>query len=451
MSAERVEHAQIPVFHLVWPLFVENILRTSLMSVDTLMLSRYSQQAVAAMSLVNQFAFFIMLIYMMVSLGASILISQYLGANRRQDAGRIGVGSLVLMVGLSVILSVAVAALSGQIVALYRLDADVARYARQFLLIFGGLSFFMALNIAQASIVRAWGYPRESMWVNIICLLLTVGGNALCLFGPFGLPVFGMVGVALSTVVSQAVACVLYHFIMRRRGDIELPLQELTRLPRSIYRAILSVGVPTAGENLSYNISQIVIFAMIAQMGTNALATVGIVIAILRYVFMPGVSIGNGAQIKVGYLVGAGRHDEATHKVYRYFGAGFAISIFMILCIAATRHEILGVFSADPSLHALATSILFVAAIHEPGRNFNTIIIPALKGAGDVRFPVYVGIASMWGVSVLGAWFLGVRMRLGLVGVWTAMAADEWLRGIIMLLRWRSGAWKSKGLALRST
>jgi putative MATE family efflux protein len=428
MPQERTHHAQIPIVQLVWPLFVENILRTSLMSVDTLMLSRYSPKAVAAMSLVGQFAFFILLIYAMVSIGASILISQNLGAGRRQEAGQVGVGSLVLMAGLSVVLSAVMLLMTGPVIGLYQLDPEVALYARQFLTIFGGLSFFMAFNIGQASIVRAWGFPRDSMWVNVLVLLIRV------------------TGVAVSTVFGQIVACVLYHQIIKRRTGIVLPLREFARVPRTVFRAVLSVGVPTAGENLSYNISQIVIFSMIAQMGTDALAAVGIVFAILRYVFMPGISIGSGAQIKVGYLVGAGRHDEATHKVYRYFGAGFLISLSLVVLVLVMKAELLDIFTHDPKVLTLAASVFVVAAIHEPGRNFNTIIIPALKGAGDVRFPVYVGMASMWGVSVLGAWLLGIHFGLGLVGVWMAMAADEWLRGIIMVLRWRSGAWKHRGL-----
>lgn len=444
MSQQRIDHARIPVLQLVWPLFVENILRTSLMSIDTLMLSRYSENAVAAMSLVNQFAFFILLIYTMVSLGASILISQNLGAGKRREAGLVGVGSVVLMIALSTVLSAIMFGTAGPIVALYDLEPEVALYTKQFLAIFGGFSFFMGFNIAQSSIVRAWGYPRDSMWINVVCLLLTVAGNALCLFGPFGLPVWGVVGVAFSNVFSQVVACVLYQWVIQKRTEIQLPLSSALRIPGSVYRAVLSVGVPTAGENLSYNVSQIVIYSMIARMGTDALAAVGVVLAVLRYVFMPGISIGNGAQIKVGYLVGAGRHDEATSKVYRYFAAGFLLSVVLVASAVAMRHELLGLFSKDPKLVGIAGSILLVAIVHEPGRNFNTIIIPALKGAGDVRFPVYVGIASMWGISVLGAWLLGVHWGLGLVGVWIAMTADEWIRGIVMFLRWRSGAWKTK-------
>ena len=440
-----IDRTQIPLRKLAGPIFVENLLRTSLMSVDTFMLSRYSQNAVAAMSLVNQFAFFIQLLYMMMSIGASILISQNLGAGNKRQAGLMGVGSLALVVGLSLVLSVAVALAARPILGLYDLDPAVALYGRQFLTIYGGLSVFMAFNIGQASILRAWGHARDPMFVNITALVLTVGGNALSLFGPFGFPVLGVVGVASSTVISQIIACAMYAVIIRRRKEIELPFSLLARIPRSTYKSVLAVGVPTAGENISYNISQIVILSMVARMGTEALAAYGILMAVLRYVFMPGVSIGSAGQIKVGYLVGGGRPDEAMGRVYRYFAAGFFASLVVVLTIYAFKRQILGIFSASESLLTLAASVLLIAVVHEPGRNFNTIINPALKGAGDMKFPVIVGIIGMWCVGTFGAWLLGLQLKLGLVGVWTAMCADEWSRGIAMLIRWRSGGWKHKG------
>ena len=436
------DRSRISLLQLAWPLMVENVLRVSLMSVDTLMLSRYSAEAVAAMSLVGQFGFFIQLLYMMVSIGSSVLIAQNLGAGRPHEAGRYGVASLSLILALSVAISISVALLAGPVVGLYRLEPQVATYASQFLAIYGGLSFFMAVNVGQASILRSWGYSRDPMLVNVACLALTVAGNALCLFGLFGFPVLGVVGVAASTVLSQAVACGLSAWAIHRRRELKLPLREWRDIPAQVYRDILAVGVPTAGENLSYNLSQIAILAMLSGMGTEALATYGILLAVLRYVFIPGVSIGSAAQLKVGYLVGAGRHEEATHRVYRYFAWGFATSLVLVLVLQAFHRPLLGLFSTDPRVLALAASVLVVAVVHEPGRDFNTIIIPALKGAGDVRFPVYVGIVSMWGVSVVGAWFLGLHLGLGLVGVWMAMAADEWLRGLVMLWRWRSGAWR---------
>ena len=442
MSKPSVHQTNISIVQLIWPLLVENLLRTSLMSVDTLMLSHYSDKAVAAMSLISQIAFFILLVYMMISVGASILLAQILGAGRRHEAELIGVASLVLMLGLALTLSVITFFLAKPVIGLFHVEPVVAQYAQQFLQIYGGLSTFMALNIAQASIIRVWGYPRAPMWVNTGCLLLTVGGNALCLFGLFGFPVLGIVGVASSTVFSQVVACFVFHWIIKRKTNINLRLPDVKRIPGSVYRSMLKVGVPTVGENLSYNVSQIAILTMVAQMGTMALTAYGIVISLLRYVFMPGVSIGSGTQLKVGYLVGAGRHDEATHRVYRYFGVGVLISLVLVTPVVFWRQPILGVFTQNGPLLSLAASVLFVALIHEPARNFNTIIIPALKGAGDIRFPAYVGVVSMWGIGVFGAWILGLKVGLGLVGVWIAMAADEWIRGLIMFWRWRSGAWK---------
>jgi putative MATE family efflux protein len=437
------DRAQIPLLQLAWPMFVENVLRASLMSVDTLMLSRYSSNAVAAMSLVNQFAFFIQLLYMTVSTGASILITQHLGAGRRREAGLIGVGSLTLVLAFSLVVSSAFTLGAGPLIGLYGLDPEVARYARQFLVLYGGLSFFMAINIAQASILRAWGYTRDPMLVNVLGLVLTALGNALCLFGPFGFPVLGVTGVAASTVFSQVVACVLCFVVMRRRRGLALPLGEAARIPGRLYGAILAIGLPTAGENLAYNLSQIAIMAMLSALGAGPLATYGILMAVLRYVFMSGVSIGSAAQLKVGYLVGSGRHAEAERRVYRYFVLASICTVSSVLLLELFHRSVLGLFSTDPGIVALASTVLLVALIHEPGRNFNTVFIPALKGAGDVRFPVTMGILSMWGIGVAGAWLLGVRLGWGLAGIWMAMAADEWLRGLVMFRRWRSGAWRA--------
>ena len=204
--------------------------------------------------------------------------------------------------------------------------------------------------------------------------------------------------------------------------------------------------MPSAGENLSYNLSQIAIMAMLSSLGAGPLTTYGILLAVLRYVFMPGISIGVAAQLKVGYLVGARRHGEAASRVHRYFALAMAISVALVLLVQLLHRPILALFTADPAVIALASSVLIVAIVHEPGRNFNTVFGPSLRGAGDVRFPFYVGVVSMWGVSVVGGWLLGRRLGWGLTGIWLAMAADEWLRGLIMLRRWRSGAWRTRTL-----
>ena len=69
-----------------------------------------------------------------------------------------------------------------------------------------------------------------------------------------------------------------------------------------------------------------------------------------------------------------------------------------------------------------------------------------MRAAGDVKFPTYLGIASMWGVSVLFAYILGLVFGFGLRGVWIAMAADEIIRGAVVLARWQKGSWRNKSV-----
>ena len=429
------------------PLWVENMLRTSLTTVDVFMLSFYSEKAVAAVGLVNQFVFFIQLMYLMVSSGASILMAQYLGAGEREQAQKTALGSVVLGVAFALVLSLAVALGARGLIGLYGVEPEVGLFAVQFLVIYASGSVFVALSMLQATLLRVHGKTKSPMFINMAANLVNVLGNSLFLFGWFGLPVLGVVGVALSTVLSQALTCVALAVIIHRHPDTRLDLRRAKDLRWSTYRRILSVGVPTGGENLSYNLAQIVNMRFIAAFGTTAMTAYVYLGSFLRYVFISSISIGSATQIKVGWWVGQGQEDTAARKALRYFVLGMSISVGMVVLLNLVQTSVFGLMTKNPAILTLIGSVLVVSMVLEPGRNFNVILIPALKGAGDVRFPVVLGVIFMWGVGVLGSWLFGVVLGWGLVGVYVALCLDEWTRGLMAFLRWRSGRWRGKGFA----
>lgn len=438
---------ETPLLSLAGPIWVEHMLRITIQSVDVLMLSFWSPKAVAAVGLTNQFIFFIQLIYMLVIVGSNILISQGLGARKRRLAGLAGTGSLVLVGVLSVILSLIAVVAARPLIGLYSLDAEVQDYAVSFLRIVGGGSVFMAFSMALGGILRSHGHSRLPMYVNIAANLLNIFGNALFIFGLFGAPRLGVTGVAIATTVSQLAACLVMAALLRaRRKETRMKRGDMWRVPRRLYRKILAVGIPTAGENLSYQIAQIVVMTMVASLGTPTMAAYVYAMTLLRYVFMSSVAVGIGTQIKVGYLVGAGENDLAYRKVLTYFAAGFGLSLGLVLLLTAFKGTLLPLFSQDPGILRIATSALLVSLVLEPGRNFNVIIIPALKGAGDVRFPVAMAILFNWTLGVGGAWLFGLHWGWGLTGIFIGLACDEWIRGLVILARWRSGAWRGKAL-----
>lgn len=439
----------MPLAALAVPMYLENLLRTLFSSVDVFMVSAYSEKAVAAVGLINQFSFFLILVYMMVGEGTSTLISQYLGARKTREAGDAGIASFVLGTAFALILSLGTVFGAHAILGLYSLEPEVYKFAWEYLVIYGAGSVFVAFNIVQGTILRAYGYPKDTMWANMIANLFNVFGNAIALYGLFGLPVTGVAGVAVSTVVSQIIACAILAVMIRIRKGIVLPWRDIFKIPGAMYRKLLFIGVPTAGENVSYSLMQMVIIGFIAHVGTTAMNAHVYTYTILRFVFMPALTVGSAGQLKVGYLVGAKKFDIAEKKVWGYFALAFALSMSLMLLCYLLRFPIIHIFTKDAATVTMVSTLFLISFLRESGRIPNIVVIPALKGSGDVFYPVICGLIFMWGIGVFGAWYLGIKMGLGLAGVWIAIAADEWIRGIVISLRWKSGAWKSKALVHR--
>jgi len=442
------DRAALPMVALTLPIIFENIFRIVVSSVDIIMLSSYSQEAVAAVGMVAQYIFFIQILFNVICIGTSIVLSQYLGAGRMDDSRHVAQASAVMVLVTALSLCSTVLLGGRAFLGLYDIAPSVRDFAWQYFAIFGGVgSLFTAFNMLQGTVLRAYGYTRDAMYVSFMANILNVIGNALALYGFFGLPVTGVVGVAASSAFSQLAACAVLAWRIRRHPDVQFPLRGWKQIPRSIYRTILSIGVPTAGENLSYNVAQIVIMAMVTTFGTFAMSAMVYTQTIARFVFAIAMSIGTAVQIKTGYFVGARQPESAYRRLYRYQAVGTGISISLILLINLLKGSIIPLFTHTPEIAALTSTLLLFSIYIETGRSLNLVTIPGLKGAGDVRFPVLFGIVSMWGLMVLGGWILGMRVGLGLVGIWLAIGTDETVRGVVMLFRWRSKRWMTKAIA----
>ncbi|MDI5831625.1 MATE family efflux transporter [Shewanella xiamenensis] len=439
-SAKTLQQ-RMGIVALTWPIFIETLLQSLLGISDIFMLSHYSDNAVAAVGLTTQLMFFMMVMSMMVSTGASILISQNNGAGRTQQATDIGVASVALSLGLAVVMGAAMFFGAHGIIGLFALEPKVAGYGYDYLLICGSLSIGLVMNIAFAAILRSYGFTRSAMLVTLSTGLMNVLGNYIALYSPFGLPVYGVTGVAISTVTSQMIGALIMLAVIRSKR-ISLPMQRLKLLPRSTYWSVMRIGLLNAGEMLSYNVAQMTIIYFISQMGTLSLTAYTYGLNISRFIYCFSVALGQAAQIQTGYYVGKQWFDEITLRVQKYCLVGFIVSLAIVLTFYWQRFTIVGWLSENPEVIELTALLLLGSIALETGRVFNLVIISALKGAGDVAFPVRVGLFSMWGIGVLLAWFFGLHLGYGVLAAWLAVAADEWVRGLIMVHRWRSGRWQ---------
>ena len=438
----------LPMLKLTLPIAMEQFFRILVSSVDTMMLSSYSNDAVAAVGLVSQYSFFLTILFSVIGTGCSIVLAQFLGADKSEgELNHVAQAGAIMVFFMSIFMTALVIFGTGWLLDRYTLDPLVRHYAWQYFIIFGGICcFFNAFSLLQGAILRSYGYTSEAMIVSIVANLTNVLGNALSLYGWFGLPVLGVPGVAGASGLSMLVSCILFRVFIKRRKDVVFHLHGITKVPREAFRLVLKVGVPTAGESLSYNVSQITIMAMISTLGTYAMSAQVYTMTILRFVFVAAIAIGQATQIKSGYFVGAKQNDIVYKKVFRYQLVATTCSMIMIVIVNLIKNPVVRIFTDIPEVHGLVCTLLLYSAYIEFGRSLNLIYIGGLKGAGDVRFPVLYGIFSNWSIQVLLSYILGIKCGLGLVGFWLGIGTDETTRGLVMLLRWKSRRWQKHAL-----
>jgi putative MATE family efflux protein len=426
---------------IAWPIFIEQTLRILIGTVDTFMVSHVSDGAVAALGVANQFVVLALICFNFIGIGASVVITHHVGANDRAGAEKIVTTAISVNTWIGLIVSLSTYFFAGPLLRFMQLPPELMVHALPFLRLMGGTLFMEAMNTAIGASLRAHGHTRDAMIVTVIQNALNIAGNCVLLFGLFGAPKMGVTGVALSSVFSRVVASIILWILLDRRLKLMLRLRDFFDLRLDRIKRILHIGLPAAGEHMSYWVSLMVITSFAAGLGRESLATMTYTQQIQRLVILFSIALGLGTEILIGRLVGAGEFEEAYREVLKSVRTGLIIASVAILLVAATAPQLLGLFSHDPAIIAGGSLLLWMSVVYEPGRVFNIVIINALRATGDARFPVQIAACSQWLFSVPLAWVLGVKLHWGLPGIWVAMMIEEWFRGIIMYRRWKKRGW----------
>jgi putative MATE family efflux protein len=433
--------SKITLLGIAWPIFVEQTLRMLIGAVDTFMVSHVSDGAVAAVGVSNQVIIFFLIAFNFIGIGTSVVITHHLGARDRAGADRIATNAIAVNTWLGAAFSASVYFLAFPMLRAMQLPGSLMEYALPFLTLMGGTLFMESMNISIAAVLRAHRHTRDAMLVTLGQNILNVAGNCITLFGLLGCPRMGVLGVALSGVFSRFVACVALWILLDHHTHLRLRAVDFVAISWKRVRRILHIGLPAAGEQMVYWSAFLLVTTFIARMGTDSLAIQSYVLQIQRFAMLFSFSIGLGTEILIGHLVGAGLFEEAYQKLLRSLRTGLIIVSCVMLVVAAFAPLLLGCFTRNAAIITGGAVLLRLAIVLEPGRVFNIVVISSLRATGDVGFPFQMAVLSMWCVWVPLAWLLGIKLGLGLVGVWIAMTTDEWLRGLLMYRRWKLRRW----------
>jgi putative MATE family efflux protein len=426
---------------IAWPIFVEQALRILIGVVDTFMVSHVSDSAVAALGVANQFVVLALICFNFIGIGASVVITHHVGAGDRAGAEKIVTTAIAVNTWIGVLASVVAFTCAAPLLRLMQLPDELMAYARPFLTLMGGSLFVEAMNTALGASLRAHGHTHDAMVVTLGQNVINVAGNCVLLFGLFGAPRMGVTGVALSSVCSRIVASIALWVLLDRRLELMLRARDFIELRLGRIKRILHIGLPAAGEHLSYWLFLMVITSFVARLGPTSLAALTYTRQVQLLIILFAVALGLGTEIFIGRMIGAGDFDRAFREVLKSVRLGFMLAGGLSAVVALFGASLLDLFSHTPAVIAAGALLLRLAVIYEPGRVLNIVIINALRATGDARFPVSVAAFSQWCVSVPLCWLIGLKLGYGLTGIWLTMLVEEWARGLIMYWRWKRRDW----------
>ena len=437
MAVEKKTLTQLSV-----PICLETLLYMLSGMVDTLMLSSVSDQAVGAVGTANTYIGVFIIMFGVLSSGMVAVISQNIGAGRLGIAYQARQLGLIFNASIGIVMSVILAFFSGGILRIVSIAPALLAPAETYLKIVGGACFLNALIPIFSSYLRVFGYTKHSLIGTIAGNVINIILNSIFLF------VFkwGVMGVAVATVISRVVNLIIVAVM----GAVLIKAKKNPERisTRKILAQIVKIGFPSALETALYNVAMTLVVRFMNQMDSDGMNVTArsYTIQIANFSYCVGAALAQANAIMTGWRIGAGEYEECDKGTRKAVIYGLITATCFSVTFALSGRFIVHIFTDNTQMVALVVKLLVVDIFLEFGRVTNLVYGQALKTSGDALFPVVMGAIFMYLFAVGGTYLLGINMGLQAIGAYIAMAADECARAVGMVLRWKSGKWKSKSL-----
>lgn len=431
------------LLQMTWPVFIELLLQMLVGSIDQIMLSQYNETAVAAVGNANQIMTTLILSFNVICLAATIMLSQFLGAREMKKVEQI----YTLAIGLNLIISLTLSTLLlfwvDGLLGIMKVPADAFAEAKSYLIITTLSLPCQALMLTFSAFLRAHAKMLIIMCSTGLINIINIVGNVVFIYGIGPFPRLGAAGAAISTSICRTAGMLfMMYAFFHAIPSVRISWKQLSPFPKNLLKRFLYIGLPSGGEGLSYNLSQSMSLIFVNMMGTYAVTTRMYTIMFAQICYMLTSAVSQSTAIIVGYCVGAREFDQADKQNWRVLRLFAPITFILTVILALFARPLFGMFSNDPQVITLGQKIFLVEILLELGRCFNIVLVRNLQAAGDVAFPVTIGICSQWIIGVGMAYLLGVHFGLGLVGIWLSFMLDENLRAVIFTIRWKKGRWR---------
>lgn len=427
---------------LIIPLIVDQFLQVAVGLSDSIMVARVGEAAVSGVSLVDTVMLLIINIFTALATGGAVIAGQYLG---RKDP-KTGCEATAQLFNFTFLFSIFIMILGylGQNVILYhvfgKIEPEVMKDSRTYLLIVLSSIPMIAMYNAGAAIFRAMGNSNIAMKTSLLMNSINVFGNALLIFGFHR----GVEGVAIPTVVSRGVACVVILILLNNQEHkLHILHPYPFKIKWNVLKKILYIGIPNGLENSMFQLGKIAVLSLVSGLGTASLAANAVGNNIANFAILPGMSFGFALLTVCAQCVGAGDFEQVKYYTKHMMRVEYLCLIASNLIVILALPFILSVYNlSDEAAQYANDIILYHAACVVTIWPLSFTLPNTLRAAADVKVTMVLSIISMWVFRFGFSYLLAIEFHMGIFGVWVAMTIDWLVRGIFFVCRYRSGRWQ---------
>ncbi len=480
LTQEERRSVSRSVFKLAWPAIAENALQTLLGIVDTAVVARLGTAALSGVGASQQLVWVLTTALIAISMGTTVLIAHFTGAKQHERANSVLKQSLILAALFGVLL-LPTAFVSRPLLSVLGLSPAAVTAGAVYLGITLGTAILIVLMFVAGAALRGAGDTRTPMFVtgfiNIINAVLAIelvfgGQRASGILGGFlsglthlqitvpgldWIPTMGVAGSAWAAAIARGVGTVILLSVFL------LPHSQLKLWGRGTWRPnfeligrILKIGIPTAVEQMLMSLGILAYSFVVIGMGETVFATSRLVLNAVFLSQMPGFGFAMAATTLVGQSLGARQPERARLGAYLASRSALLWMSIMGVVFFFFGDTILRAFTDDPRLLTLGAEALRVIAFYQPPLALAFVLGGALRGAGDVRYPMVVTTVAVWAIRLPIGAYLGLPsicipftnvcvsgLGLGLPGIYAALIVEASLRALLMYIRFRSGKWQA--------
>ena len=433
---------------LALSLALQNLLTYGVNMMDTLMLGRYSQNAMGSVSLCNQIQFLLQMLVVGAGEGAVVMGSQYWGRKKLEPIPHIIGVALRFGGALAVLLFILVFGWPNQILSLLSNDpAVIAEGAKYFSIIRYTYVIFTITNILVASL-RSIGVVRIGYMISGSTLVINVCLNYLLIYGNLGFPEMGVRGAACATLIARCVELIIViWFLKYRENMLNLNLRKLLHIDTSYVHDYMKVSLPVLINQALWGVAQMVQTGILGHLGGDVTAANAISVQVYQVLSVVCYGAASAAGIVVGRTIGEDNEKKLHPLVTTLQVLFISIGLCSGLAIFLLRGPILAAFGGTLTENAyrLSRQFMLVLAITTVGTSYQMACDNGIiRGGGDTAFSAKMNLVSMWCIIVPFSAMAAFWWKCPPVAVFFLLKWDQLYKAIPVGIRLHSWKWVKK-------